>query len=709
MWIIYGYRILEKSFSNKLLGSNGQPAQLAGMSLFWSNCDEGKIFYNEETLRQLKCAWNANAVRAAMGVESSGCQRPGYLDLPNVERDKVEAVVQAAIKLDMYAVVDYHTDQAQNSLDKAKEFFTYFASKYGNYSNIIYEPFNEPTTDWKTAKAYHEQIVATIRKYDKNNMITLGTSTWSQDVDIASRDPVNGANLCYTLHIYAATHKQNIRDKAQAALDNNVCIFVSEYGTVDASGSGNMDTGSMNECNKGEGSAALNPNTVASDVGNPSHWSASGKFVQAHLKNMNNGVSCDGNKGKYPSGDDIIITTKSPSKNKYPSGDEVPSTRSPNNNNYPSGNNIILTTKSPSNGNNNNGKYPSAPSNNNSNGKYPSGDQVITTKSPSKTNNGKNPSAPSNDNNNGKYPSGDNLIITTKSPSNNNKYPSGPSKDNNNGKSPSAPSKDNNNGKYPSGDNIIITTKSPSKNKYPSGDDVPATKSPSKNNNGKYPSGDNIIITTKSPSNNNKYPSAPSNNNNGKYPSGDNVILTTKSPSNDNKYPSAPSGPSNDNNDGECPSEDDIIITTKLPSDNNKYPSGPSNNNNKYPAGGQVTTIQSPSNDNNGNSSHGSEGQCSISLTVEENGSWVSGANFRLVFKNNGNVKACALKFDLILNSGQTIQSIWNVQKISGDTYVLPDYVIIQGGNSFTGAGLVVNGPATLPQIKVVGQGECKY
>ncbi|CAK5032493.1 unnamed protein product [Meloidogyne enterolobii] len=561
---------------NKLLGSNGQPAQLAGMSLFWSNCDEGKIFYNEETLRQLKCAWNANAVRAAMGVESTGCQKPGYLDLPNVERDKVEAVVQAAIKLDMYAVVDYHTEKAQDSLDKAKEFFTYFASKYGNYSNIIYEPFNEPTCDWKTAKAYHEQIVATIRQYDKNNMITLGTSTWSQDVDIASRDPVNGANLCYTLHVYAATHKQNIRDKAQTALDNNVCIFVSEYGTVGATGGGGMDTASMNEwwtfwdknkisylnwaiSNKGEGSAALNPNTVASDVGNPDHWSADGKFVQSHLKNMDNGVSCDGNKGKYPSGDNVITTTKSPSKNKYPSGDDIPSTKSPNNDNYPSGNNIILTTKSPSTGNNNNGKYPSAPSNNNSNGKYPSGDQVITTKSP-KNNKGKNTSAPSN------------------------------------------------------------------------------------------------------------------NNNNGKYPSGENVILTTKSPSN-----------------------------------NNKYPSGPSNNNNKYPSGDQVTTTQSPLNNNNGNSSNDSDGQYSISLTVEDNGSWVSGANFRLVFKNNGNVKACALKFDLILNSGQTIQSIWNVQKISGDTYVLPDYVIIQGGNSFTEAGLVVSGPATLPQIKVLGQGECKY
>nr|CAD2161863.1 unnamed protein product [Meloidogyne enterolobii] len=97
-----------------------------------------------------------------------------------------------------------------------------------------------------------------------------------------------------------------------------------------------MDTGSMNEwwnfwdknkisylnwavSNKGEGSAALNPNTVASDVGNPSHWSPSGKFVQAHLKNMNNGVSCSGsnsnNAAPSPSNNNSNKNNGAPSKN----------------------------------------------------------------------------------------------------------------------------------------------------------------------------------------------------------------------------------------------------------------------------------------------------------------------------------------------------------------------------------------------------------
>jgi hypothetical protein len=38
-------------------------------------------------------------------------------------------------------------------------------------------------------------------------------------VDVAANDPVSGINLCYTLHFYAATHKQALRDKAQVALN----------------------------------------------------------------------------------------------------------------------------------------------------------------------------------------------------------------------------------------------------------------------------------------------------------------------------------------------------------------------------------------------------------------------------------------------------------------------------------------------------------
>ncbi|CAK5074164.1 unnamed protein product [Meloidogyne enterolobii] len=321
---------------SQLVGSNGQPVQLVGMSLFWSSCGEGEGFYNRETVNSLKCSWNSNVVRAAMGVEYSGCGRPGYLDATNVERGKVEAVVKAAIELDMYVIIDFHDHNAQGHVKQAKEFFAYFAQNYGSkYPNIIYETFNEPLqVDWNGVKSYHEQVVAEIRKYDKKNVIVLGTTTWSQDVDTAANNAVRGSNLCYTLHFYAATHKQNLRDKAQAAMNKGACIFVTEYGTVDASGGGGVDQGSTQEwynfldskkisnlnwaiSNKAEGAAALTPGTTSSQVGNDDRLTTSGRIVKNYIKSKNTGVRCGGGAAKKaPSSNTGAKKTNTNSKNK---------------------------------------------------------------------------------------------------------------------------------------------------------------------------------------------------------------------------------------------------------------------------------------------------------------------------------------------------------------------------------------------------------
>jgi endoglucanase len=45
----------------------------------------------------------------------------------------------------------------------------------------------------------------------------------------------------YTLHFYAATHKQWLRDRADYALQKGLPIFVSEYGGSEASGDGILD------------------------------------------------------------------------------------------------------------------------------------------------------------------------------------------------------------------------------------------------------------------------------------------------------------------------------------------------------------------------------------------------------------------------------------------------------------------------------------
>ena len=45
----------------------------------------------------------------------------------------------------------------------------------------------------------------------------------------------------YTLHFYAATHKEVLRQRMLSAHDAGLAIFVSEYGICDASGNGALD------------------------------------------------------------------------------------------------------------------------------------------------------------------------------------------------------------------------------------------------------------------------------------------------------------------------------------------------------------------------------------------------------------------------------------------------------------------------------------
>uniref|UniRef100_A0A914Q0S8 Glycoside hydrolase family 5 domain-containing protein n=1 Tax=Panagrolaimus davidi TaxID=227884 RepID=A0A914Q0S8_9BILA len=309
--------------------SNNQPVQLRGMSLYWSQWEHGDEFvlkkdesvpvffsapfYNADTVNALKCSWNSNVVRAAMGVESDK-DSVGYLDNKQAELQKVEAVIKAAIAAGIYVVVDWHDHRAQYHLDPAIEFFKTISAKYGNYPNIIYETFNEPIdASWSSVlKPYHLAVIAAIRANDANNVIVVGTPNYSQYVDEAANDPITAygqINIAYTLHYYAGSHRQDIRNRAITAINQNLPIFVTEYGTVNCYGNGPVDTDESNKwwnfldqnkisyinwsiADKDEGSAALKPGTTAQQVGDNSKTTTSGQFVKKKLVSQHNGVSC---------------------------------------------------------------------------------------------------------------------------------------------------------------------------------------------------------------------------------------------------------------------------------------------------------------------------------------------------------------------------------------------------------------------------------
>ncbi len=225
---------------NQIL-AGGKPASFAGNSLFWSNNGwGGEKFYNAGTVAWLKRDWQSTLVRAAMGVDEAG----GYLQDPVGNKNKVKAVVNAAIANDMYVIIDWHSHYAERYRDQSIGFFQEMARTYGGSNNVIYEIYNEPlnTTSWSgTVKPYAQAVVNAIRAIDPDNLIIVGTPTWSQDVDIASRDKVAGRNIAYTLHFYAGTHGQYLRDKAQTALNNGAALFVTEWGSVNADGNGGVN------------------------------------------------------------------------------------------------------------------------------------------------------------------------------------------------------------------------------------------------------------------------------------------------------------------------------------------------------------------------------------------------------------------------------------------------------------------------------------
>lgn len=288
-----------KVVGNKIVGKDDKAVQLRGMSLFWSQWI-GK-YYTKDVVKWLKNDWSSNIVRAAMAVEEGG-----YLTNPEAEKKKVFDVVDAAIEQGLYVIIDWHDHNATKHLKEAKKFFAEAAQKYGDKPNVIYEPFNEPLQiSWSSAiKPYHQAVIDTIRKHDADNLIICGTSTWSQDVDIAANDPLVGTNIAYTLHFYSGTHKQSLRDKAKTALNKGIALMVTEFGTTDASGDGAvnktetdtwftfLDENKISWCNwsiadKAEGSAALRAGASATGAWTISQLTESGNFVRNEMKAKN--------------------------------------------------------------------------------------------------------------------------------------------------------------------------------------------------------------------------------------------------------------------------------------------------------------------------------------------------------------------------------------------------------------------------------------
>lgn len=286
----------------RLMGGNGEPIQLKGISthgLAWF-----PDYINEACFQELRQEWNANVIRLAMYTAESGgyCTGGNQEQLKNLIRDGV----RYAAAQDMYVIIDWHilSDSNPNMhKDEAKAFFAEVSDEYKDENHVLYEICNEPNgnTSWKDIKAYAEEIIEVIRSNDKDAVILVGTPNWSQYVDQAAADPITGYdNIMYTLHFYAATHKDDLRGKMVSAVEAGLPVFVSEYGICDANGNGAIDEGqadqwvkvmdsygisyvAWNLSNKGETSAILKSSCSKTSGFSADDISESGRWLYQML------------------------------------------------------------------------------------------------------------------------------------------------------------------------------------------------------------------------------------------------------------------------------------------------------------------------------------------------------------------------------------------------------------------------------------------
>lgn len=220
---------------SQLCDQNGQPVVLRGVSLGWHNL--WPRFYNKGTVDELTDKWHASVIRAAMGVKIED----NYLENPTFALQCMTPVIEEAIKDGVYVIIDWHAHDMYT--DKAAEFFGKMSAKYGKYPNVIYELFNEPVEDsWESLKQYATTVIKAIRANDPDNIILMGCPHWDQDIDKVAASPIEGvSNVMYTVHFYAATHKQYLRDRMQKAVEGGLPVFVSECAGMEASGDGPLN------------------------------------------------------------------------------------------------------------------------------------------------------------------------------------------------------------------------------------------------------------------------------------------------------------------------------------------------------------------------------------------------------------------------------------------------------------------------------------
>jgi endoglucanase len=251
-----------KTKGGYLLDEHDSIVQLRGMSFYWStNGWIGTSWYNTGTVDALVDYWKCTVIRIAYDTKDNWglCQ----------------TVLDRAISKGIYAIIDWHSHNAETQESAAVNFFKEKAKQYKNVPNVIFEPYNEPKWSggakekvgdlanalltWKAIKPYLKNVTKAIRAEGAENLVILGTPYFAQFVNVAANDQVvddagqQFSNVAYTFHFYAASHGPEAYFVKNGQGDGGmepsylgpalgkVPVFITEWGTTHSDGGQRVD------------------------------------------------------------------------------------------------------------------------------------------------------------------------------------------------------------------------------------------------------------------------------------------------------------------------------------------------------------------------------------------------------------------------------------------------------------------------------------
>jgi hypothetical protein len=236
----------------------GTAVFVKGPSLWWS-VSPGTNFYNKEVVEWFVNEMQIGVIRAPMAIRYFGGEGTeqvsnGYYSSPTGQKAIMKRMIDAAVENDIYIIIDWHSHVAHNETALATEFFGEMATEYKNVPNIIWEIYNEPINAGASAiTTYANSVINAIRNAGNNNLILVGSNSYSKEPYQQAQSlygnsaTAESKNVAFTFHFYAVTHPYNTNEgigkSANDAMSNGYAVFGSEWGSMNANGDGQVNSG----------------------------------------------------------------------------------------------------------------------------------------------------------------------------------------------------------------------------------------------------------------------------------------------------------------------------------------------------------------------------------------------------------------------------------------------------------------------------------